>query len=59
MPQNAVFDLSAEDITKPTWDELTRAMLGEDPPDDPDLLSCGGVSCDPCADTQAGSEAGG
>lgn len=53
MPENAVFELSTEDITQPTWDELTRAMLeGEpDPEDDePDLRSCS-ASCQGTADT--------
>jgi hypothetical protein len=55
MPETAVFDLSAEDITQATWDDLTRSMLNGDPDDEPDLLSCGGNSCTGCADTQAGS----
>lgn len=30
MPENAILDLVADDITQPTWDELTRAMLDGD-----------------------------
>lgn len=41
MPQNATLDLLAEDITQPTWDELTSAMLDGEPEDQPDTLSCG------------------
>jgi hypothetical protein len=54
MPENAVFELSTEDITQPTWDELTRSMLEGDPDaegDEPDMLTCGGDSCTGTADT--------
>jgi hypothetical protein len=29
MPQNVALDLTAEDVTEPAWDELVRAMLGQ------------------------------
>jgi hypothetical protein len=49
MPQNATLDLLAEDITQPTWDELTSIMLDGEPEDQPDTLSCGPGSSTGCS----------
>lgn len=54
MPEHAVLDLTAEDVTQMTWDELTLAMLREDDPDAefessfPNLPICGGCGSSGC-----------
>lgn len=41
MPESAILDLLAEDVTEPSWDELAHAMLGGEPGDQPDTFpSC-------------------
>jgi hypothetical protein len=58
MPEAAVIDLAAEDVSQLTWDELTLLMLRkdhsnaeydrDDPDLDPELPICGGCSSCGC-----------
>jgi hypothetical protein len=56
MPETAVLDLTAEDVTTAAWDELTRMMLNGDQPQ----LAARSCNCDPpsatlaCSSSQSG-----
>jgi hypothetical protein len=51
MPETALLDLTATDVTERSWEDLVRSMAGYDPDSNPiDPPSSSGGPCSSCVD---------